>query len=233
MTNIIKLIHIPCFQPIIVFPPAHFHFEISHPISAKVPRLSQPIGVLRLPEGVYLRCIHYRIGDPLESSIVPEDVFLAAIEICKARARRNFGKANDLCQKTRQVGYWLINHENKRILACKYWFRLKGIDAPENDMPYGKEAKEKLIKLVHGKQLMILVYDMDRYGRYVTYRGLWVRRRSVRVGVPCRRLEEFRVGGLVSRRRERAVGGDVKRRRGVSVLGGRQREKRERKLRKF
>ncbi|EOY03494.1 Uncharacterized protein TCM_018584 [Theobroma cacao] len=110
--------------------------------------------------------VYVSIGHPLESSIVPEDVFLAAIEICKARARRNFGKANDLCQKTRQVGYRLINHENKRILACKYRFRLKGIDAPENDMPYGKEAKEKLIKLVHGKQLMILVYDMDRYGCY-------------------------------------------------------------------
>jgi endonuclease YncB( thermonuclease family) len=43
----------------------------------------------------------------------------------------------------------------------------RGIDAPENSMPYGKEAKEELLKLVQGRTLKISVYDTDRYGRLV------------------------------------------------------------------
>lgn len=42
-----------------------------------------------------------------------------------------------------------------------------GIDAPENSMPYGKEAKEELAMLVQGKCLRILVYGEDQYGRSV------------------------------------------------------------------
>lgn len=34
-------------------------------------------------------------------------------------------------------------------------------------MPYGKEAKEELAKLVQGKCLRVLVYNEDRYGRSV------------------------------------------------------------------
>uniref|UniRef100_A0ACD5TR53 Uncharacterized protein n=1 Tax=Avena sativa TaxID=4498 RepID=A0ACD5TR53_AVESA len=34
-------------------------------------------------------------------------------------------------------------------------------------MPYGKEAKEELVKLVQGRTLKISVYDTDRYGRLV------------------------------------------------------------------
>ena len=34
-------------------------------------------------------------------------------------------------------------------------------------MPYGKEAKEALLKLVQGKSLKVYVYDEDRYGRCV------------------------------------------------------------------
>ena len=43
----------------------------------------------------------------------------------------------------------------------------RGIDAPESSMPYGKEAKEELTKVVQGKSLRILVYGEDRYGRCV------------------------------------------------------------------
>ena len=43
----------------------------------------------------------------------------------------------------------------------------RGIDAPESAMPYGKEAKEALLKLVQGKRLKVYVYDEDRYGRCV------------------------------------------------------------------
>lgn len=34
-------------------------------------------------------------------------------------------------------------------------------------MPYGKEAKEELTKILQGKCLRVLVFDQDRYGRCV------------------------------------------------------------------
>ena len=34
-------------------------------------------------------------------------------------------------------------------------------------MPYGKEAKEELTKILQGKCLRVLVFDQDRYGRSV------------------------------------------------------------------
>lgn len=43
----------------------------------------------------------------------------------------------------------------------------RGIDAPESSMPFGKEAKEELVKLVQGKCLKVYVYGEDRYGRCV------------------------------------------------------------------
>ena len=43
----------------------------------------------------------------------------------------------------------------------------RGIDAPEGPMPYGKEAKDELAKLVQGKSLEIHAYGRDKYGRYV------------------------------------------------------------------
>jgi len=56
---------------------------------------------------------------------------------------------------------------NGETLARKYRIRLRGIDAPENSMPYGKESKEELAKLVQGKCLIVMIYDQDRYGRSV------------------------------------------------------------------
>lgn len=34
-------------------------------------------------------------------------------------------------------------------------------------MPYGKEAKEELTKILQGKCLRVLVFDEDQYGRCV------------------------------------------------------------------
>lgn len=61
----------------------------------------------------------------------------------------------------------VLNLQNEEILARKYRIRLRGIDAPESSMPYGKEAKEELTKIVQGKCLRVLVYGQDRYGRCV------------------------------------------------------------------
>lgn len=34
-------------------------------------------------------------------------------------------------------------------------------------MPYGKEAKKELMKLIGGKSVTIYVYEQDQFGRYV------------------------------------------------------------------
>lgn len=57
--------------------------------------------------------------------------------------------------------------QNEEVLARKYRIRLRGIDAPESSMPYGKEAKQELTNIVQGKCLRILIYTEDRYGRCV------------------------------------------------------------------
>lgn len=43
----------------------------------------------------------------------------------------------------------------------------RGIDAPESQMPFGKEAQEGLLKIVKWKSLKVLVYGEDQYGRCV------------------------------------------------------------------
>ena len=44
--------------------------------------------------------------------------------------------------------------------------RLHGIDTPERDQPYGKQATRNLDKLIGGK-VFVLEKDTDRYGRLV------------------------------------------------------------------
>ena len=45
--------------------------------------------------------------------------------------------------------------------------RLYGIDAPEHDKPYSREAKKMLSDLIYGKLVHIDEVDRDRYGRVV------------------------------------------------------------------
>ncbi|KAL6980780.1 arginine permease [Sarracenia purpurea var. burkii] len=105
--------------------------------------------------------------DPRESSSVPPEAQIAAVERSRARAEKNYAKADALHKKIVDLGYRVLNIQNEEILCRKYRIRLRGIDAPESSMPYGKEAKEELTKLVQGKCLRVLVFDEDRYGRIV------------------------------------------------------------------
>ncbi|KAF2296327.1 hypothetical protein GH714_037419 [Hevea brasiliensis] len=112
--------------------------------------------------------VYVSTADPRESSCVPRDVQMAAVQRSKARADRNYERADALHKKllTLDIG-WVIKVQNEEILARKYRIRLRGIDAPESSMPYGKEAQEELVKLIQGKCLRIFVYEEDRYGRSV------------------------------------------------------------------
>ena len=112
--------------------------------------------------------VYVDTADPRESGNVPREVQKAAAERTKARAVKNYQKADALQKIIVDAGYRQVpNARGEEVLAKKYRIRLRGIDAPESSMPYGKEAKEALVKLVQGKSLKIYVYDDDRYGRCV------------------------------------------------------------------
>ncbi|CAL9774605.1 unnamed protein product [Musa acuminata subsp. burmannicoides] len=105
---------------------------------------------------------------PEESADVPVEVQQAAIQRTAARAARNYREADALKKSISAAGYGFKAGPNgDEILARKYRIRLRGIDAPESEMAYGKEAKAELLKLVEGKPLKIHVYGVDRYGRSV------------------------------------------------------------------
>ncbi|KAL0003457.1 hypothetical protein SO802_017238 [Lithocarpus litseifolius] len=112
--------------------------------------------------------VYVSTTDPRESSWVPREVQEAAVQRSQARAEKNYTKADAIHKKIIDSGYRVLNFQNnEEILARKYRIRLRGIDAPESSMPYGKEAKEEMTKIVQGKCLRVLVYGEDRYGRCV------------------------------------------------------------------
>ncbi|XP_056169452.1 staphylococcal-like nuclease CAN1 isoform X3 [Syzygium oleosum] len=111
--------------------------------------------------------VYVSTSDPRESCLVPQEVQIAVVERSEARAQRDFTRADALHKSIVDTGYRVINVQNEEVLARKYRIRLRGIDAPEGEMPYGKEAKDELAKIVEGKCLRVLVYGEDRYGRSV------------------------------------------------------------------
>ena len=52
------------------------------------------------------------------------------------------------------------------VLMDRTRVRLHGIDAPERDQPYGKQATRNLDKLI-GRTVFVVERDTDRYGRLV------------------------------------------------------------------
>ncbi|KAM4104156.1 hypothetical protein ACJW30_06G135900 [Castanea mollissima] len=112
--------------------------------------------------------VYVSTTDPRESSCVPREVQVAAVQRSEARAEKNYTKADKIHKEIIESGYRILNFQNNdETLARKYRIRLRGIDAPENAMPYGKEAKEELTKIVQGKCLRVLVYGEDHYGRCI------------------------------------------------------------------
>ncbi|KAH0979384.1 hypothetical protein GBA52_006561 [Prunus armeniaca] len=111
--------------------------------------------------------VYVSTADPTESSRVPSEVLMAAVRRAKARAKKNYTRANELHKKIIDAGYRVLNIQNEEILARKCRIRLRGIDAPENAMPYGQEAKQELVRLLEGKCLRVLVYGEDQFHRTV------------------------------------------------------------------
>ncbi|KAI9103577.1 hypothetical protein K1719_023200 [Acacia pycnantha] len=111
--------------------------------------------------------VYVRASDPEEVNLVPSHVLETNRKRKHARALRNYAEANALHQEIIDYGYRVIKFQNEEVLAPKYRIRLRGIDAPESEMPYGKEAREELTKIVEGKSLRMLLYETDCYGHFV------------------------------------------------------------------
>uniref|UniRef100_A0A0E0R382 TNase-like domain-containing protein n=1 Tax=Oryza rufipogon TaxID=4529 RepID=A0A0E0R382_ORYRU len=137
-----------------------------------------------LPEGVqfvlntlpvYDKCIGDGDGftayvpttDPRESANVPLEVHELVIARTQARKCRDYQSADALLSSLDEAGYKIISCSDDEVLARKYRIRMRGIDAPELKMPYGKESRTALVKLIGGKSVKIYVYDLDQFGRYV------------------------------------------------------------------
>ncbi|KAJ4720154.1 staphylococcal-like nuclease CAN2 [Melia azedarach] len=137
------------------------------PEGVKFEMQTLPVDARAIPDGDTIT-VYVSTADPRESACVPQGVQMAAVRRSKARAERNYEQADALHQEIINAGYRVINlPNNEEVLARKYRIRLRGIDAPESSMPYGKEAKDELVKIVQGKCLRVLVYGEDRYGRSV------------------------------------------------------------------
>ena len=59
-----------------------------------------------------------------------------------------------------------------KIQGAEMTFRLSGIDAPELDQPFGREAQRELAKIVGNQQCVMQVVEADSYGRTVVH--LWI-----------------------------------------------------------
>lgn len=105
--------------------------------------------------------------DPRESAIVPIEVHEMVIARTEARNRRDYQSADALQSSIIEAGYKIIVCSDEEILARKYRIRMRGIDAPELKMTYGKESRNALVKLIGGKRTTIHVYCQDQFERYV------------------------------------------------------------------
>ncbi|KFK29803.1 hypothetical protein AALP_AA7G181300 [Arabis alpina] len=154
------------------------------PLPHTLVELSTEEALVSLPEGVLFEfqtlpvdpkavadgdtiTVYVSSSEPVVSSSVPKEVKVAAVQRAKARETRNYTKADKLHQKIVDSGYRVLNIQNEEVLAKKVRIRLRGIDAPESQMPFGKEAQEGLLKIVEWKSLKVLVYGADQYGRCV------------------------------------------------------------------
>ncbi|RZC63205.1 hypothetical protein C5167_024963 [Papaver somniferum] len=109
--------------------------------------------------------VYLDVADTTEAPNVPKVVQIAVSERLKARAFKDYAKADALYKKIVDSDYRLLRGANNvEILAKRFRIRLRGIDAPEDKMHYGKEAEEELINLVQGKCLTIGMEVMLKKG---------------------------------------------------------------------
>ncbi|KAE8792587.1 putative staphylococcal-like nuclease CAN1 [Hordeum vulgare] len=157
-----------------------------HPHGVKYELHTLPVDAKAVADGDTIT-VYVDADDHREPGNVPRGVREAAAERTKARAAKNHEKAVTLQKIIVDAGYRQVpDLTGEQVLAKKYRVRLRGIDAPENSMRYGREAKEELVKLVQGRTLKISIYDTDRYGRLVAdvdCNGIFVQEHMLKKGL--------------------------------------------------
>ncbi|XP_040245566.1 probable staphylococcal-like nuclease CAN2 isoform X1 [Aegilops tauschii subsp. strangulata] len=124
---------------------------------------------------IYAKCIgdgdgftaYVDTADPTESANVPQEVREAVNAMSQTPKHRNSQQKSVLQSKLNKAGYRIIYTSKDEILARQYRFRLRGIDAQEMGMQYGKESQNALVNLIAGKSVMVYVYGQDQYDRCV------------------------------------------------------------------
>ncbi|KAG8651514.1 hypothetical protein MANES_07G136500v8 [Manihot esculenta] len=96
----------------------------SLPEGVKFELQTLPVDAKAVPDGDTIS-VYVSTADPRESSSVPRDVQMAAVQRSKARADRNYERADALHKKIIDSGYRVINVQNEEILARKYRIRLR------------------------------------------------------------------------------------------------------------
>lgn len=94
---------------------------------------------------------------------------------CNASCQSRNSKKQKLWDKTaadlqislENTGQKKMFFGGREILARKYEIRLRGIDAPEIGMQYGKESQDALVKLIARKCVTLHVYGQDQFKRFV------------------------------------------------------------------
>ncbi|KAM0866249.1 hypothetical protein ACQ4PT_042747 [Festuca glaucescens] len=132
-----------------------------------IPRVDLEVNVNCIGDGDGFTAYVAIRDDPRELANVPQEVYEMLTARTKARIRRDYWSADTLRSTLDKSGYKIIICSGNEILARKYRIRLRGVDAPELKMPYGKESKNALEKLIGGKSTKIYVYGQDQFERYV------------------------------------------------------------------
>ncbi|TYG52033.1 hypothetical protein ES288_D10G310000v1 [Gossypium darwinii] len=83
-----------------------------------------PVDGNKVPDGDGLY-VYVNTDDPRESSNIPRAVLMAAVQRSKARAMKNYARADELRKKIIESGYGVIDFQNEEILAREYRIRLR------------------------------------------------------------------------------------------------------------
>ena len=135
-----------------------------------------PDSMMRKADG-YVRSIFQELpsfekNEPQEPPSLGENKFNPSISQPSTQLPKR-EPVEEVAEATPDIPYGAVEHRVKRIvdgdtvhLRDGTKVRLHGIDTPERDQPYGKQATRNLDKLI-GRTVFVVERDTDRYGRLV------------------------------------------------------------------
>lgn len=83
-----------------------------------------PVDEKAVPDGDGMT-VYVSTADPRESSLVPREVQVAAVKRSRARAQKDYTRADAFHKKIIDQNYRVIHIQNEEVLARKYRIRLR------------------------------------------------------------------------------------------------------------